>query len=110
MEGSAGRSWPASTNLPHKTAKKLHEPAQSRLPEERRSELWGSQEPVKVTRPADDTFGDAMNRRPKLSIVAPGASAEEAAAVVAALERFMRETAPRSAPSHAHRNSWLDAA
>lgn len=51
-----------------------------------------------------------MNRRPKLSIVAPGASDEEAAAVVAALERFMRETAPRSAPSHAHRNSWLDAA
>ena len=35
-----------------------------------------------------------MNRRPQLSIVAPGASPEEAAAVVAALEQFMRETAP----------------
>jgi hypothetical protein len=35
-----------------------------------------------------------MNRRPKLSIVAPNASPEEAAAVVAALERFMRATAP----------------
>jgi hypothetical protein len=35
-----------------------------------------------------------MNRRPKLTIVAPSASPEEAAAVVAALERFMRETAP----------------
>jgi hypothetical protein len=35
-----------------------------------------------------------MNRRPKLTIVAPNASPEEAAAVVAALERFMRETAP----------------
>jgi hypothetical protein len=51
-----------------------------------------------------------MNRRPKLSIVAPGASDEEAAAVVAALERFMRETAPRSAPSHARRNPWQQAA
>jgi ABC-type phosphate transport system permease subunit len=36
----------------------------------------------------------AMNRRPQLTIVAPSASPEEAAAVVAALERFMRETAP----------------
>ena len=31
------------------------------------------------------------NRRPQLEIVAPSASPEEAAAVVAALERFMRE-------------------
>ncbi len=35
-----------------------------------------------------------MNRRPQLTIVAPDSSPEEAAAVVAALERFMRETAP----------------
>ena len=34
------------------------------------------------------------NRRPELRIVAPSASPQEAAAVVAALERFMRETAP----------------
>jgi hypothetical protein len=33
-----------------------------------------------------------VNRRPKLEIVAPGASPEEAAAVIAALERFMRDT------------------
>jgi hypothetical protein len=39
-----------------------------------------------------------MNRRPQLRIVAPGASPEEAAAVVAALERFMRDTAPTPAP------------
>ncbi|MBV9819227.1 MAG: hypothetical protein JOZ07_12900 [Solirubrobacterales bacterium] len=39
-----------------------------------------------------------MNRRPKLSITAPDASPEEAAAVVAALERFMRDTAPVPAP------------
>jgi hypothetical protein len=40
-----------------------------------------------------------MNRRPQLSIVAPAASPEEAAAVVAALERYMRDTAPRPAPA-----------
>ena len=39
-----------------------------------------------------------MNRRPQLRIVAPAASPEEAAAVVAALERFMRDTAPVLAP------------
>ena len=51
-----------------------------------------------------------VNRRPKLSIVAPGASAEEAAAVVAALERFMRETAPPPAPPAPERNPWQLAA
>jgi hypothetical protein len=35
-----------------------------------------------------------VNRRPQLSIVAPNASPEEAAAIVAALEQFMRDTAP----------------
>jgi hypothetical protein len=39
-----------------------------------------------------------MNRRPHLRIVAPAASPQEAAAVVAALERFMRDTAPTPAP------------
>jgi hypothetical protein len=39
-----------------------------------------------------------VNRRPQLRIVAPAASPEEAAAVVAALERFMRDTAPTRAP------------
>ena len=43
------------------------------------------------------------NRRPQLRIVAPAASPEEAAAVVAALERFMRETAPTPAPDAAAR-------
>jgi hypothetical protein len=38
--------------------------------------------------------GAGVNRRPKLRIVAPGASPEEAAAIVAALEQFMRDTAP----------------
>jgi hypothetical protein len=51
-----------------------------------------------------------VNRRPKLTIVAPNASPEEAAAVVAALERFMRETAPSPAPAVEKRNPWHDAA
>jgi hypothetical protein len=50
-----------------------------------------------------------INRRPKLRIVAPDASPEEAAAVVAALERFMRETAPLPAPLPAP-NPWQQAA
>jgi hypothetical protein len=51
-----------------------------------------------------------MNRRPKLTIVAPDASPEEAAAVVAALERFMRATAPTPAPPTPRPNAWQQAA
>ena len=51
-----------------------------------------------------------MNRRPKLTIVAPNASPEEAAAVVAALERFMRETAPPPMPRETPPNPWQQAA
>jgi hypothetical protein len=51
-----------------------------------------------------------MNRRPNLTIVAPNASPEEAAAVVAALERFMRATAPTPAPPQPHRDAWQQAA
>ena len=50
------------------------------------------------------------NRRPELRIVAPAASAEEAAAVVAALERFMRETAPTPAPIAEPPAGWVQAA
>jgi hypothetical protein len=49
-----------------------------------------------------------VNRRPKLTIVAPTASDEEAAAVVAALERFMRDTAPAPAPDQS-RSPWHEA-
>jgi hypothetical protein len=51
-----------------------------------------------------------VNRRPKLEIVAPSASPEEAAAVVAALERFMRDTAPPLLAAGASRNPWARAA
>ena len=50
------------------------------------------------------------NRRPRLQIVAPAASAEEAAAVVAALERFMRDTAPPPVAPAPRRNPWQRAA
>jgi hypothetical protein len=47
-----------------------------------------------------------VNRRPKLELVAPNASPEEAAAVVAALERFMRDSAPPPAPVAERRSRW----
>jgi len=50
------------------------------------------------------------NRRPQLEIVAPAASPEEAAAVVAALERFMRETAPVVVAAAPRPSGWLRAA
>jgi hypothetical protein len=51
-----------------------------------------------------------VNRRPQLKIIAPSASPEEAAAVVAAVERFMRDLAPVPAPAVEHPNPWLEAA
>lgn len=54
--------------------------------------------------------GRIPNRRPQLEIVAPDASPEEAAAVVAALERFMRETAPPPAAPAPRPNPWQEAA
>lgn len=53
-----------------------------------------------------------MNRRPRLRIVAPAAASdEEAAALVAALEQFMRDAAPvpDSAPV-ARQSAWARAA
>ncbi|HEY8762796.1 MAG TPA: hypothetical protein VIM18_01255 [Solirubrobacteraceae bacterium] len=51
-----------------------------------------------------------MNRRPQLSIVAPNASPEEAAAVVAAVEQFMRATAPPPGPPAPAVDRWQQAA
>ena len=39
-----------------------------------------------------------MNRRPRLELRGASASPEEAAAVVAAIEQFLRDTAPPAAP------------
>jgi len=38
------------------------------------------------------------NRRPQLQLVTPTASPEEAAAVIAAVEQFLRDHAPPAAP------------
>ncbi len=50
------------------------------------------------------------NRRPQLEMTAPTASPEEAAAIVAALEWFMRDTAPALAPQPAPPDPWRCAA
>lgn len=50
------------------------------------------------------------NRRPQLRIIAPAASPEEAAAVVAAVERFLRDTAPPLAPAAPPVDRWQRAA
>jgi hypothetical protein len=51
-----------------------------------------------------------VNRRPKLELIAPSASPAEAAAIVAALERFMRDTAPPLAAPRESIDPWLRAA
>ncbi|MCW3031893.1 MAG: hypothetical protein QOK19_1897 [Solirubrobacteraceae bacterium] len=50
------------------------------------------------------------NRRPQLELIAPSASPEEAAAVVAALERFMRATSPAITPAPQGPDPWTRAA
>jgi hypothetical protein len=50
------------------------------------------------------------NRRPQLELIAPSASPQEAAAIVAALERFMRDTAPPLAPQAPPPDPWRRAA
>ena len=52
-----------------------------------------------------------MNRRPRLELRGSAASPEEAAAVMAAIEQFLRDTAPPPAPpAEARPNPWLRAA
>jgi hypothetical protein len=51
-----------------------------------------------------------MNRRPRLELRGSGASPEEAAAVIAAVERFLRDTAPPPAPPASTPNPWIRAA
>jgi hypothetical protein len=51
-----------------------------------------------------------VNRRPRLELRGSAASPEEAAAVMAAIEQFLRDTAPPAAPREAPPNPWLRAA
>lgn len=50
------------------------------------------------------------NRRPQLQLVTPVASEHEAAAVIAAVEQFLRDTAPPRAAAPPPQNPWLRAA
>ena len=53
-----------------------------------------------------------MNRRPKLTLLGHSASPQEAAAVVAAIEQFLRDTAPVPAAvdTMARPSGWARAA
>ena len=50
-----------------------------------------------------------VNRRPRLELRGSSATAEEAAAVMAAVEQFLRDTAPPPAPAE-NESPWLRAA
>ena len=50
------------------------------------------------------------NRRPDLVLMGHSATPEEAAAVIAAVEQFMRDTAPAVAPAEEPVSGWLRAA
>lgn len=51
------------------------------------------------------------NRRPQLQMAAGCAASEaEAAAVIAAVEQFLRETTPAAAPAQDRQDPWLRAA
>jgi hypothetical protein len=51
-----------------------------------------------------------VNRRPRLELRGSDASPEEAAAVIAAVERFLRDTAPPPAPVEPPPSPWVLAA
>ena len=51
-----------------------------------------------------------VNHRIQLELIAPSASPEETAAIVTALERFMRATAPPAASVGENPEPWLRAA
>jgi hypothetical protein len=51
-----------------------------------------------------------VNRRPRLELRGSSASPEEAAAVTAAIEQFLRDTAPSVAPPAPEPSGWVQAA
>jgi hypothetical protein len=48
-------------------------------------------------------------RRPRIEIAESAASPEEAAAIAAAIEQFLHDTAPAPAPSGPRMSAWLRA-
>jgi hypothetical protein len=51
-----------------------------------------------------------VNRRPRLELRGSSATPEEAAAVMAAVEQFLRDTAPPPAPEGPQISPWVRAA
>jgi hypothetical protein len=51
-----------------------------------------------------------VNRRPRLELHGSSATPEEAAAVMAAVEQFLRDTTPPPAPSEPRESAWVRAA
>jgi len=51
-----------------------------------------------------------VNRRPRLELRGSSATPEEAAAVMAAVEQFLRDTAPPPAPAADRPSPWVRAA
>jgi hypothetical protein len=47
-----------------------------------------------------------VNRRPDLVLLGHSASPEEAAAVIAAVEQFLRDSVPPTAPAPPRRSAW----
>jgi hypothetical protein len=48
--------------------------------------------------------------RPAIEVIAPAAGPEQAAAIAAALERFLHDTAPAIAPARVQTSPWTRAA
>jgi hypothetical protein len=55
------------------------------------------------------TNGQRHPARPRIELGAAAASPEEAAAIAAAIEQFLRDTAPPPAPPGPRTNPWLRA-
>ena len=51
-----------------------------------------------------------VNRRPRLELRGSSATPEEAAAVMAAVEQFLRDTAPPPASEEPQISPWVEAA
>ena len=51
-----------------------------------------------------------VNRRPRLELLGSSATPEEAAAVMAAVEQFLRDTTPPPARQEAKPSAWVQAA
>jgi hypothetical protein len=57
-----------------------------------------------------DTVRGVPNRRPRLELRGSSASPEEAAAVIAAVEQFLRDTVPPVAAAPERPSPWVRAA